>query len=561
MEKHHLTYWQTVWKQFLKRPLGVFALFLVCCFIIIGVYAPFLASSKPLIVYFEHQWFFPLFRYLFYPGFFSKRLDVFYNLLMFFLPCFILCACLLKSRLKIKLKVFSLLVLSFISLFLYLIFYPPFNPDFSPQWNEYKSQHLKNFLLQKKVTPLLVDPFFIDWNTEVNLLSPYARLNLVLRYQQSKLQYERLKIYEEDYQRRMESKNFSEPFFPSLWNLNYNEEKQEIANLEDTQRLFAPQYPEAKNLITTIQEKCVNLEKCYDFSNWSFEEKSQLEQARSIVDQYETAQARLKYINDRRNWLETNFHNLKYQVMPFISFFHWEEDAGGDQTLNRLVSWIDLTRINRKDLVSALIFGIRISLSVGLLAIGLALCIGIPVGAFSGYYGGKVDLLTYRFIEIWESMPTFFMLLIVVGILQSRSIFLVILVIGLFGWTGFSRFIRGEFLRQKQLTYVEACLALGYSHIKIIFSHLLPNAIPPLLTLIPFAITAAITSEAGLSFLGLGEEGSNSWGVLMDEGRTAFPSESDLLWPPAILLTLLLVSIALVGDGMRDALDPKLNKV
>jgi peptide/nickel transport system permease protein len=92
---------------------------------------------------------------------------------------------------------------------------------------------------------------------------------------------------------------------------------------------------------------------------------------------------------------------------------------------------------------------------------------------------------------------------------------------------------------------------------RIIFSHILPNAIPPLLTLLPFAIMGAITSEAGLSFLGLGEEGSCSWGVLMDEGRTAFPGESYLLWPPAILLTVLLIAIALVGDGLRDALDPK----
>ena len=91
------------------------------------------------------------------------------------------------------------------------------------------------------------------------------------------------------------------------------------------------------------------------------------------------------------------------------------------------------------------------------------------------------------------------------------------------------------------------------------FYHLLPNAIPPLLTLIPFAVMSAITAEAGLSFLGLGEEGSSSWGVLMEEGRAAFPAESYLLWPPAILLSLLLVTIAIVGDHLRDALDPKMH--
>lgn len=195
-----------------------------------------------------------------------------------------------------------------------------------------------------------------------------------------------------------------------------------------------------------------------------------------------------------------------------------------------------------------------------MLSIGLALLIAVPVGAFSGYYGGKIDLIIYRLIEIWEAMPTFFMLLMIVAFFQTKSIFLVIGVIGFFGWTGFSRFIRGEFLRQKQLPYIEACQALGYSDTSIMFSHLFPNAIPPLLTLVPFAIMGAITSEAALSFLGLGEEGSNSWGVLMDEGRTAFPAESALLWPPAILLTLFLIAIALAGDALRDALDPKLHR-
>jgi peptide/nickel transport system permease protein len=156
-------------------------------------------------------------------------------------------------------------------------------------------------------------------------------------------------------------------------------------------------------------------------------------------------------------------------------------------------------------------------------------------------------------------MPTFFMLLLVVAITQSKSIFLVVAVIGLFSWPNFSRYIRGEFFKQRNLPYVEACHALGFRNPYIMFSHILPNAIPPLLTLLPFAVMGAITSEAGLSFLGLGEEGSCSWGVLMDEGRTAFPGESYLLWPPAVLLTIFLVAIALVGDALRDAIDPKMH--
>jgi len=176
----------------------------------------------------------------------------------------------------------------------------------------------------------------------------------------------------------------------------------------------------------------------------------------------------------------------------------------------------------------------------------------------AGYFAGKTDLVVSRFIEIWEAMPTFFMLLLIVAISQSKSIFLVIGVLGIFGWTGIGRFMRGEVLKHRNLPYVLSCHTMGYTHKRVMFSHILPNAIAPILTLLPFAMMAAITSEAGLSFLGLGEEGSTSWGVLMDEGRSVFPSESYLLWPPAILLTLLLISIALVGDGLRDAIDPKM---
>lgn len=226
--------------------------------------------------------------------------------------------------------------------------------------------------------------------------------------------------------------------------------------------------------------------------------------------------------------------------------------------MNQDLPWWELTRLNRKDFTAALIFGVRVSLVVGLIAVAIALLIGVPLGCIAGFYGGKLDILLCRLIEVWESMPTFFMLLFVVAILQSKSIFLVITVIGIFGWMGFTRFIRGEFFKQRNLSYVEACRSLGFSDRRIMFSHILPNALPPLLTLLPFAMMGAISAEAGLSFLGLGEEGSSSWGVLMDEGRNAFPGESYLLWPPAILLTLLLIAIALVGDALRDALDPKL---
>jgi peptide/nickel transport system permease protein len=561
----HATYWQSVWLQFRKHRLGLVAFWIICLFILVGIYAPLLASSKPLMVYFQGQWFFPLFRYLFYPGFFTKKLDIFYNLLMFIFPLFLLANYFIKNNPVFKKRVlFGLVVLQLMS-FLYLIINPPLDPARSlatspKELSQQTFSSLDSLLLPSKLP---------NWSSTLDNSSPYAQLNLVLRYQQRKQHYSHLKIYEKTYLKKAQDRGIPAPLFPLLWVLDEVQEKSNQQRQQQTIEKLQPVYASAKKVSGLLKEVCHSSPLGESISPWvscdflsqlSPQDQAYLLKAKQTVNAYEQAEAQLIYLNDRHQWLEKEEKNLKHIVMPLWRPFHWEEDAGGDQSLNQLINWWDLTRINRKDMVASLLFGVRVSLSVGILAIGLALCFGIPIGAFSGYYGGKIDLVAYRLIEIWESMPTFFMLLMIVAFLQTKSIFLVIAVIGFFGWTGFSRFIRGEFFRQKQLPYTEACRALGYSDRKIIFSHLLPNAIPPLLTLIPFAMMGAITSEAGLSFLGLGEEGSNSWGVLMDEGRTAFPSESYLLWPPAILLTILLVSIALMGDALRDALDPKLHQ-
>jgi peptide/nickel transport system permease protein len=499
-------------------------------------------------------------------------LDIFYNLLMLTFPLLVLAWIGLRHFHRWRLWALLNIVALHLIIFVMILFHPPSDPAFNSQLTHRRQQQLQAQLQALQIAPLLAPPILPNWQEELRSLNSYAQLNLVLRYQQIQTQQNRLHIYQKDYEEQAKRRGQSDILFPTLWNLTYQQEKRDEENQLHTLEQLKSQYPHAKATLTLIKQSC---QPTQDFSFSSFspfiicdflnhlsnQDRASFLQAKAIVNRYEKAEAQLQYLKDRNTWLEQQVKQLHYEVMPLLRPFHWEDDAGGDQGLNRFVSWWDLTRINRKDMVASLIFGVRVSLSVGLLAIGLALLIGIPIGALAGYYGGKLDLILYRLIEIWESMPTFFMLLMIVAFLQSKSIFLIIAVIGLFGWTGFSRFVRGEFFRQKQLLYVEACHALGYPDKRIIFSHLLPNAIPPLLTLVPFAIMGAITSEAALSFLGLGEEGSNSWGVLMDEGRSAFPSESYLLWPPAILLTILLVAIALVGDTLRDALDPKLHTI
>jgi len=563
----HYSYWKSVWLQFKKHRLGYCALIVVITFCLMGIYAPFLASSKPFIVYFDGEWYFPLFRYLFYQRFFSKRLDLFYNLLMFTLPVMILTWYALRHHRRwLKVSISIILILQF-SLFLYLAYRRPVDPAADRQLTQKRQMELKQMRQLAAEHPLWFNETVISWDTTLTYLSPYAKLNLVLRHKQRQEQQKILIPYVNRYSADSKLRGNTDLAMPTLWQLDQDHLKDQKQRLEQIIEHNAQAYPEAKATIDKLHEACKAESTllpswmiCNFLTHLSPEELRPLMNAKRIVQTYDNALSQIKYLNDKQEWLDQQAAGLHFDIMPLVTPFHWEDDAGGNEMLNKIVGWGELTRINRKDLVAGLIFGTRISISVGILAVGLALLIGIPIGAFSGYYGGKIDIVTYRLIEIWESMPTFFMLLMVVAFLQSKSIFLVIAVIGFFGWTNFSRYVRGEFFKQKQLPYVEACHAMGFKDRYIMFSHLLPNAIPPLLTLVPFAMMGAITSEAGLSFLGLGEENSCSWGVLMDEGRNAFPNESYLLWPPAIMLTILLVAIALVGDALRDALDPKLRK-
>lgn len=482
----NLGYWEIVWHQFKERRLGLAALYVVLAFCVVGIYAPLLASSKPLFVAYDNEIYFPLFRYLFYTRFYTKPLDIFFNLLMFTFPLFVASW---RWRLKGVLAVLALQI----CLFGFVVATPPSDPANDPSLSARRQAAIQT-------TPSLT------WQQELSFMNDYAKLNLVLRTAQRKEEDENLHGHLPTSAR-----------LATLWTLENEQEASDISRQQEIVKK-SPQTKEAA-----------------------------------------AAKAKIEYLQARRLWIDEQLQSLQIVVMPLLRPFHWEDDAGGQQSLNQQVSWWELSRINKKDLMAALIFGVRISLTVGLLAVGVALAIGIPVGALAGFYGGTFDIIVSRLLEIWESMPTFFMLLMVIAITQSKSIFLVIGVIGIFGWTTFSRYIRGEVFKQRNLPYVEASRAIGFPDRHIIFTQILPNAIPPLLTLLPFAMMGAITSEAGLSFLGLGEEGSASWGVLMDEGRSAFPGESYLLWPPAILLTILLVAIALVGDALRDALDPKMH--
>ena len=566
-------YWIVVWKEFKKSRVGVAALGLLGLLSLLGIYAPLFASSKPLMVFWDGHLYFPLLRYLFYNGFYTKPIDLFFNLLMFTIPA--ACICSLFASLKMK-KVWLAAVASLqIGLFMWAVSGAIKDPSHDPVLEKARKE------LSQKQLGLHEDPLLsplatqTSWDFDRRYHTPYGQLNLLLEYHDMKAQHKRLKPYLVHF-----AENASREM-PTLWYVRQRNAESQKARLQEVIQLSEKAYREAEQIVPNLTQAYLPFSHSFIMAKYALEHASlpeqdvaekglkqilkaaaqarvPLENARQIMIDYQKAIAEAAYLDDKEAWLKRESKKLRILVPPLVRSFHWEEDAGGAQLANQYLPWWELTRVNRKDLIASLTFGIRVSLVVGLSAVALALFIGIPLGMLAGYFGGKADLVLSRVIEMWEAMPTFFMLLLVIAITQSKSIFLVITVLGIFGWTGIARFIRSEVLKQRQLAYVAACKSMGFTHPRIMFSHILPNAIPPILTLLPFSIMGAITSEAGLSFLGLGEEGSTSWGVLMDEGRSVFPAESYLLWPPAILLTLLLVSIALVGDRLRDALDPKM---
>ncbi|GLS13367.1 ABC transporter permease [Hydrogenophaga electricum] len=209
-----------------------------------------------------------------------------------------------------------------------------------------------------------------------------------------------------------------------------------------------------------------------------------------------------------------------------------------------------------RDLLAQLIYGFRVSVlfAHALTAIGTVL--GIVTGAIQGFFGGKTDLAFQRFIEIWGSMPELY-LLIIFSAVFAPSVGLLLVLLSLFGWMGLSDYVRAEFLRNRQLDYVRAARAMGLSNGQIIWRHVLPNSLTPVVTFLPFRMSAAILALTSLDFLGLGvPPGTPSLGELLSQGK----NNIDAWWISlstfgVLVLTLLLLTF--MGDALRDALDPR----
>ena len=214
--------------------------------------------------------------------------------------------------------------------------------------------------------------------------------------------------------------------------------------------------------------------------------------------------------------------------------------------------------LNGRDVAARLVFGTRISMTIGVIAVAIFILIGIVLGGLAGYYRGKVDIGISRLLEVMLCFPTIFLLLTIIAIMDSRSIFLIMASIGLVGWPGVARLVRGEFLRQSHLDYVVAATAQGIPQRRIIFGHVLPNCMGPVLVSATFGLAGAILTESGLAFLGLGDTTVASWGQMLNSGRNE--GQWHLIFAPGFAIFFVVTVFNLLGEGLRDALDPKLRR-
>ncbi|MFV1956964.1 MAG: ABC transporter permease [bacterium] len=211
-----------------------------------------------------------------------------------------------------------------------------------------------------------------------------------------------------------------------------------------------------------------------------------------------------------------------------------------------------------RDVLSRMIHGSRVSLSVGFVAVSIYTFIGIVLGALAGYYGGKIDVIISRAIEVMMCFPTFFLILAVLAFLRP-SIYNIMVIIGLTGWPGVARLVRGEFLKQRKLDYVTAARAVGASDARIIFYHILPNSLAPVLVSATFGIAGAILVESSLSYLGFGvPPPTASWGEILSQSKQYIDFAWWLTIFPGAAIFLTVTAYNLVGEGLRDAVDPRL---
>ena len=217
------------------------------------------------------------------------------------------------------------------------------------------------------------------------------------------------------------------------------------------------------------------------------------------------------------------------------------------------------TEENSGDVFSRMIHASRIALSIGFVATSIAMVIGVIIGGFMGYFSGWLDMIGMRLVEIFEAIPTLFLLLTFVAFF-GRNLYMMMIIIGVTSWSGYARYIRAEFLKLRKQDYVQAAIASGLPLRSVLFRHMLPNGVAPLLVAASFGVASAILAEATLSFLGLGVVGAPSWGQMLDQ---AVKSSTFNWWMAAFpggAIFMTVFAYNLIGEALRDAIDPHMSR-
>jgi peptide/nickel transport system permease protein len=249
-----------------------------------------------------------------------------------------------------------------------------------------------------------------------------------------------------------------------------------------------------------------------------------------------------------KGWMGDASSGFKVEQRPV-------EIRHGEPALNSPLRHLLGTDSLGRDMLARMVWGGRVSLSVGLVSTVFLVLIGTFLGSLAGYYGGRIDMLISRVIEIFQCFPTFFLILIIVAFI-GPSILNIMIVLGVTRWPGVARLVRGEFLRLRELDFVVASTALGVPGRRTIFRHILPNALGPVLVAATFSVASGIITESALSFLGLGIEAPvPSWGGLLVESRS--PEHWWIQIFPGLLIFVTVILYNLLGEGVRDALDPR----
>ena len=257
-----------------------------------------------------------------------------------------------------------------------------------------------------------------------------------------------------------------------------------------------------------------------------------------------------EFLTTQGNWMLEPLNSYSYNTINYDNAQPNPAPPGADNILG--------TDDRGRDLLARLIYGFRLSVLFGFALTIIGIVIGIVAGAIQGYFGGKTDLLMQRFIEVWGSMPELYLLIIFASIFQP-SIVLLLILLSLFGWMGLADYVRAEFLKGRNLEYVKAARALGLGNSTIMFRHLLPNSMTPVITFLPFRISASILALTSLDFLGLGVPPSTpSLGELLSQGK-----ENIMAWWLSLstfaLLVLTLMLLVFIGEALRAAMDTRKN--